>query len=274
MPFGYKVISDGAHKSIAANTQDTFIINGDSWIDTTIEQGKLTVTHKAANTTGTVAYRTDDTPALGGTFKVPTYSFDANGHIFENSTYAITLPSLELLAPSTSSGKANVVTGLTYTKNGTKVQYAQQALTSLLLTGYESTATTPIVLATQTLGVGLQTLEKQIETNANTEQAHYKELTGKINTNAEIENTHFETLSSTIATNAGTEKSHYDELTGTINTVKTTAEGNACSVKFNYDAETGELKVDVYKADGSLLTSIDNTINLKEIVTNIINNKG
>ena len=59
-----------------------------------------------------------------------------------------------------------------------------------------------------------------------------------------------------------------------INTVKTTAEGNACSVKFNYDAETGELKVDVYKADGSLLTSTDNTINLKEIITNIMNNKG
>lgn len=299
LPFGYKVISDGAHKSIAANTQDTFVINGDSWIDTTVAQGKLTVTHKAANTTGTVAYRTDDTPALGGTFKVPTYSFDANGHIFENSTYAITLPSLELLAPSTSSGKANVVTGLTYTKNGTKVQYAQQTLTSLLLTGYESIAKVPIVLATQTLGVGLQTLEKQIETNAGTEQGHYEELTGKINTNTETENTHFETLSNTITTNANTEKGHYDELTksdsnlnkqiagnkaieekhykeltGTINTVKTTAEGNACSVKFNYDAETGELKVDVYKADGSLLTSTDNTINLKEIITNIINTKG
>ena len=299
LPFGYKVISDGINKSIAANTQDTFVINGDSWIDTTVEQGKLTVSHKVANTTGTVAYRTDDTPALGGTFKVPTYSFDANGHIFENSTYAITLPSLELLAPLTSTGKANVVTGLIYTKNGTKVQYAQQALTSLLLTGYESTATTPIVLATQTLGTGLQTLEKQIETNANTEQAHYEELTGKINTNAETENTHYEALSNIITTNANTETTHYneltksdsdlskqitdnktlegnhyDELTGTINTVKATAEGNACSVKFNYDTETGELKVDVYKADGNLLTSTDNTINLKEIVTNIIDNRG
>lgn len=232
LPYGYKFISDGATSSVAQNTQDTFTITGDTWVKATIEQGKLTLTHLAANTTGgTQAYRTDDKPALGGEFTVPTYSFDANGHIYENSTYTVTLPSLELTT-SKSDGKSELVTGLSYTTNGTEISYTTQTLSSMLLTGYTSSLETPIVEASHTLTEGLQALENSIQAN-------------KVD----------------IATNAGAIQTNSEAIETNAAAIKASAH----SVQFNYDAESGVLTVDVYDADGNKLESTDNTIKLTDL---------
>lgn len=232
LPYGYKFISDGTTSSVAQNTQDTFTITGDTWVKATIEQGKLTLTHLAANTTGgTQAYRTDDKPALGGAFTVPTYSFDTNGHIYENSTYTVTLPSLELTT-SKSDGKSELVTGLSYTTNGTEISYTTQALSSMLLTGYTSSLETPIVEASHTLTEGLQALENSIQAN-------------KVD----------------IATNAGAIQTNSEAIETNAAAIKASAH----SVQFNYDAESGVLTADVYDADGNKLESTDNTIKLTDL---------
>lgn len=231
LPFGYKVISDGATTSTAQNTQDTFTITGDTWVKPTIAQGSLSLTHLAANTTGTQAYRTDDKPALGGTFQVPTYSFDTNGHIYENSTYSITLPGLELIT-SKSKNKAELVTGLSYATNGTEISYTTQNLSSMLLTGYTSTLDTPIVEEANSLAEGLQALENSIHANS-----------VSINTNAED-----------IKTNS-------DNIAANAEAIQATAH----SIQFSYDSETGILTANVFDGEGKELESTNNTITLTDL---------
>lgn len=184
-----------------------------------------------ANTTGTQAYRTDDKPALGGAFTIPTYSFDANGHIYESSTYTVTLPSLELTT-SKSTNKAELVTGLSYTTNGTEISYTTQNLSSMLLTGYTSTLETPIVKATDSLSKGIQALENNIHTNS-----------VSISTNAD-----------NIATNAEA-----------IETNTNAIQAAAHSVQFSYDNETGVLTANVFDAKGNELKSTNNTITLTDL---------
>ena len=143
--------TDGVKKyfSEASSSHDTLFLIGDNWIETSVsedsaDKDKISFTHKAPQQSGTTTVDgtvtvdsttiTTLTPALGGSFSVPKVSYDENGHIYNSTSYNITLPSLNL-----SGGKKdtdNVMTNLTYTENGTEMIATFGKIGDLFLTGY------------------------------------------------------------------------------------------------------------------------------------------
>ena len=144
LPNNYgKIAGDTGITTEASSSHDTFTLSGDSWIKTTVSRDKVSFTHQAPQATKTTVGQTSDSsPALGGIFKIPKVSYDANGHVSDSATYTITLPSLNL--SGTKSNTDNVMTNLTYTKNSDTFTATFGKIGDLALTGY----TTPDSIAT------------------------------------------------------------------------------------------------------------------------------
>lgn len=125
--------------SEASSSHDTLSLVGDNWIKTTVFSDKVSFTHQTPQQNGkTTVDSTVKEPTLGGSFSVPKVSYDTNGHIYNATSYDITLPSLEL--SGTKEEDDNVMTNFTYTKNGTEMVATFGKIGDLALTGYSPKA--------------------------------------------------------------------------------------------------------------------------------------
>lgn len=132
---------DGTKENVseASSSHDTLSLIGDNWIKTIVSSDKVSFTHKAPQNNGTTTVdSTVKKPTLGGSFSVPKVSYDTNGHIYNATSYDITLPSLEL--SGTKEKDDNVMTNFTYTKNGTEMVATFGKIGDLALTGYSPKA--------------------------------------------------------------------------------------------------------------------------------------
>lgn len=142
MPGSYgKIAADTGTATGASATYDTLTLSGDSWLQTAVTQDKVTFTHKEPLKTGntTTNIQENKNLSLGGTFTIPTVSYDARGHISSNSTYTLTLPSLEVTG--TKAAGDNILVDLAYNKNGTAITRTYDRVGNLQLNGY----TTPTI---------------------------------------------------------------------------------------------------------------------------------
>lgn len=123
--------------SEASSSHDTLSLIGDNWIGTTASKDTVSFMHKAPQKIGTTTINpeeVDKKPALGGSFSVPTISYDSNGHVYKDGNYEIILPSLAL---NGAKGKTdNVMTDFTYATNGTEMTATFGKIGDLALTGY------------------------------------------------------------------------------------------------------------------------------------------
>lgn len=121
LPFGYKVFTDSnatVGKSTAANTQDTFVFQGDSWLKPIVTQGKATFEH-IGPVSSTYTAKQNVTPKFGETFTIEDWFFDNKGHKFQGTTHTVKIPALSL----TNDTSGNVVTGISFTPDtGTFVE--------------------------------------------------------------------------------------------------------------------------------------------------------
>lgn len=162
LPYGYKTFIGDNGTTSASNTQDVMNINGDSWIDATISEDKITLTHK--NPTGTVPTAIDNkTPKFGETFTLDDHYFDSKGHRFNSNTHTVKIPSLSL----TSSGAGNVVTGISLTaEDGAFIETKVNAGT-LLLTDYALGNDSNKISDTDSINGAFSKLQKQIDNTVN-----------------------------------------------------------------------------------------------------------
>ena len=90
LPYGFKTING----CVADNTQDTLIINGDSWINvptiTDSPDDKFTITHKFTASNG--ENTTYDVNGNGNTIILETPKTDATGHVVGTNVKTVTLP--------------------------------------------------------------------------------------------------------------------------------------------------------------------------------------
>ena len=122
LPNSYQTFSSGENQnSTAINAHDTFTFVGDSWLQPTVQQGKLTYTHINTNmladftAVGTHTLGAQ-TPQFGQTFNMQTYSLDSNGHIIGKSTETVTIPTDIrglVLTSYDSTGNKHLSTGMT-----------------------------------------------------------------------------------------------------------------------------------------------------------------
>lgn len=164
LPNSYgKIAADVGTTTEASCTHDTFTLSGDSWIKTTVSKDKVTFTHQAPQTSNlsSTVEDTNKVPKLGGTFSIPKISYDSKGHVSSKTSYAITLPSLSL--SGTKSSTDNVMTNLTYAKNGDTFTATFGKIGDLALTGYSTpTSITTDITATDSLNIGLGKLRYYI----------------------------------------------------------------------------------------------------------------
>ena len=167
LPNSYgKIAADVGTTTEASCTHDTFTLSGDSWIKTTVSKDKVTFTHQAPQTSNLSSTVEDSNkaPKLGGTFSVPKISYDSKGHVSSKASYTITLPSLSL--SGTKSGSDNVMTNLTYSKNGDTFTATFGKIGDLALTGYSTpTSVTVDIAPSDSLNVGLGKLRYYINQN-------------------------------------------------------------------------------------------------------------
>lgn len=164
LPNSYgKIAADVGTTTEASCTHDTFTLSGDSWIKTTVSKDKVSFAHQAPQTTN-LSFTVEDTnkaPKLGGTFSIPKISYDSKGHVSSKASYEITLPSLSL--SGTKSSSDNVMTNLTYNKNGDTFTATFGKIGDLALTGYSTpTSVTTDIAPTDSLNIGLGKLRYYI----------------------------------------------------------------------------------------------------------------
>ena len=157
LPNSYgKIAADVGTTTEASCTHDTFTLSGDSWIKTTVSKDKVSFAHQAPQTSNlsSTVEDTNKTPALGGTFSIPKISYDSKGHVSSKTSYTITLPSLSL--SGTKGSTDNVMTNLTYSKNGDTFTATFGKIGDLALTGYSTpTSITTDIAPTDSLNIGL-----------------------------------------------------------------------------------------------------------------------
>ena len=281
LPNSYgKIAADVGTTTEASCTHDTFTLSGDSWIKTTVSKDKVSFTHQAPQTSNlsSTVEDTNKTPALGGTFSIPKISYDSKGHVSSKTSYTITLPSLSL--SGTKGSTDNVMTNLTYSKNGDTFTATFGKIGDLALTGYSTpTSITTDIAPTDSLNIGLGKLRyyitKEVEDRGS---AITKEVTDRNNAiTAAIDDLDYTDLDSD-------EKyvSRVDESAGVINVthknfpvatvdkkglVQVVTDQNAAERYEDYQVPCMELIDDLWGQLDSL-TSITNSINYKAMVKN------
>jgi hypothetical protein len=281
LPNSYgKIAADVGTTTEASCTHDTFTLSGDSWIKTTVSKDKVSFTHQAPQTSNlsSTVEDTNKTPALGGTFSIPKISYDSKGHVSSKTSYTITLPSLSL--SGTKGSTDNVMTNLTYSKNGDTFTATFGKIGDLALTGYSTpTSITTDIAPTDSLNIGLGKLRyyitKEVEDRGS---AITKEVTDRNNAiTAAIDDLDYTDLESD-------EKyvSRVDESAGVINVthknfpvatvdkkglVQVVTDQNAAERYEDYQVPCMELIDDLWGQLDSL-TSITNSINYKAMVKN------
>ena len=281
LPNSYgKIAADVGTTTEASCTHDTFTLSGDSWIKTTVSKDKVSFAHQAPQTSNlsSTVEDTNKTPALGGTFSIPKISYDSKGHVSSKTSYTITLPSLSL--SGTKGSTDNVMTNLTYSKNGDTFTATFGKIGDLALTGYATpTSITTDIAPTDSLNIGLGKLRyyitKEVEDRGS---AITKEVTDRNNAiTAAIDDLDYTDLESD-------EKyvSKVDESAGVINVthkifpvatvdkkglVQVVTDQNASERYEDYQVPCMELIDDLWGQLDSL-TSITNSINYKAMVKN------
>jgi hypothetical protein len=281
LPNSYgKIAADVGTTTEASCTHDTFTLSGDSWIKTTVSKDKVTFTHQAPQTSNlsSTVEDTNKAPKLGGTFSIPKISYDSKGHVSSKASYTITLPSLNL--SGTKGSADNVMTNLTYSKNGDTFTATFGKIGDLALTGYSTpTSVTTDIAPTDSLNVGLGKLRyyitKEVEDR---KSAITQEVTDRNNAiTAAIDDLDYTDLESD-------EKyvSRVDESAGVINVthknfpvatvdkkglVQVVTDQNAAERYEDYQVPCMELIDDLWGQLDSL-TSITNSINYKAMVKN------
>lgn len=281
LPNSYgKIAADVGTTTEASCTHDTFTLSGDSWIKTTVSKDKVSFAHQAPQTSNlsSTVEDTNKTPALGGTFSIPKISYDSKGHVSSKTSYTVTLPSLSL--SGTKGSTDNVMTNLTYSKNGDTFTATFGKIGDLALTGYSTpTSITTDIAPTDSLNIGLGKLRyyitKEIEDRGS---AITKEVTDRNNAiTAAIDDLDYTDLESD-------EKyvSRVDESAGVINVthknfpvatvdkkglVQVVTDQNAAERYEDYQVPCMELIDDLWGQLDSL-TSITNSINYKAMVKN------
>ena len=110
LPYGYKTFSgDKGTGTSADNTQDTMSVTGDSWVQTTVSDDEIAITH--IGPVAVTATKVDDaTPNFGDPFTITDWYFDSKGHKSSSNTHTVKIP-----LPSLTNGTGNVVTALSLT---------------------------------------------------------------------------------------------------------------------------------------------------------------
>lgn len=162
----YRIVNDGG-AFIPCSAYDTLYLSGDQWIglsgsmtDANLERNNTLVYNHGDPTADTnkVNLSSDNvvTPAFGGQFKVPTFTYDGKGHVYSATSYDITLP--PITTSDSTSGNVIVASSVDSTDSG-KLLFTKANVGTLALTDYSIGASYSALAATDPLNTAIGKLE-------------------------------------------------------------------------------------------------------------------
>ena len=236
--------SDTKVEMDAENIVDTFTFaTGNKWVQTTgdITNDRITFSHILSGVTAG-EYGTDNntalTPKFGDTFEVPGYKVDVAGHVTSSSEHTVMIPKGSY-ENNASTGKANVITGMTFEPTTGAIVTTSENIGTLVLTGYSLGSTaSAAVIATDSLNTAIAKIEAQIKAETTARTSADTTLTN--NLNKEIEDR--KAADTTLTNNLNTEISNRSTADTTLTN--------------NLNKEIEDRKT----ADGTLQTNINNEI--------------
>lgn len=163
LPFGYKTFKDSNTEKVgistASNTQDTFVFKGDSWIQPTITEDKVTFTHSPA-TGSSIPKDNIENTQFGSTFTIEDWHFDDKGHKYGLTTHEVQFPkgSLNAAAPN----ESDVVLQIKLTPESGAIETQRVNIATLKLASYTKETDSTDIVASDTLGKALSKLQTQI----------------------------------------------------------------------------------------------------------------
>ena len=167
LPHNFKTIKVG-NTLITANNHiaNVNVTDDNNWIEVSADADTdtLTISHIGPVSGGTTTYNTNETPKFGGSFNVPTITYDSKGHISASNNHTVTLPTLSL----TNDASGNVLTGLTLDISNTtgNLTLTKESVGTLALGGTYSIATSESAISnSDTINAALGKLEYKINRN-------------------------------------------------------------------------------------------------------------
>ena len=162
LPFGYKVFKDSEEtvgQTVAANTQDTLVLKGDSWIKPTVSQGQIQYSHigpvEKNNRT-----EANETPKFGETFEIEDWDFDDKGHKASLGKHTVTIPQGSLTAAA--SNDSDVIIQLDFVPSTGAITTTRKDISTIKLNSYSKSTDNSDIASTDTLGQALSKLQTQI----------------------------------------------------------------------------------------------------------------
>lgn len=173
LPNGFsdvKIVSAGSNETAvgaaqsgtlsASSIKDGFTFNvGNKWlvINTDVQNKAITIYHNSADTKASNSSESDaQIPKFGATFKIPTFKYDAMGHVFNVTTTTVTIPNITL-----TDGSGNVMTGLSYSDG--KFTNSKANVGTLAITGYAKATANSALAATDSINSAFGKLEYKID---------------------------------------------------------------------------------------------------------------
>lgn len=164
LPFAYQQFTDSNTTqgiSKASTPYDIFNFSNDEWINSTITQGQVTITHNPP-VIKILSPINDIVLKFGDSFEIKNYSYDSKGHKDGENSYNISIPK-NSLNDKTSNG-ADVITGLTLTPETGAFATTRTNIGNLKITGYTTpTSISETISSNDSLNNALGKLKFEID---------------------------------------------------------------------------------------------------------------
>ena len=162
LPFGYKTFVGGNNASgqtVAASTQATMTLVGDSWIKPEISTHTITYNH-IGPVTSTEIKKNDLTPNFGESFEIEDWYFDEKGHKSNKTVHTVKIPAGSL--NELSFNGSSVITGLKMTPSSGAIEQTNTDIGDLKLAGYTANTGALKLSGENTLNEGLAIISNYI----------------------------------------------------------------------------------------------------------------
>ena len=164
LPYGYKTFKDSETtpgQSIANSTQDTMILQGDTWVKPTVSNDLIKINH-IGPVTAIHTSKVNVTPKFGDNFTIEDHYYDDKGHIYTTETHTVTIPKGSL--SDADANGADVITQLDFTDSTGALKTTRTNIGNLKMTGYElpTSVSTEALSANESLNTVLGKLEYRL----------------------------------------------------------------------------------------------------------------
>ena len=162
VPYGYGKITGDSGSTSATATFDTLAIKADdAWIETTVSQDKVNITHTGP-VTGTPVTVANVEPEFGETFSITDWQYDSKGHKYGSTTHTVKIPDGSYTPANSATIHTDIITSLGFIPRTGAITSTKANTDTLTLYNYSANSGNLDIKATDTINNGLKKVQNHI----------------------------------------------------------------------------------------------------------------